>query len=285
MSDDLIKDENLDVPENAEPKDEAELRKIVVVDDLNFHLVSVTERLKKHYEIFPVLSADILFELLDNFIPDLILLDIGMPEVDGFETLDRLKNEPKFTGIPVVFLTGKADRKNIQKAVDRGAVDYITKPFKDTDLIDCIEGQLAPEKQEINKAIILAVDDSPSILLEIDSALSDMFRVYTLPEPERLNDLLNIVTPDLFLLDYKMPKITGFELVPIIRDNPMHYETPILFLTSEGTIDHISAAYTLGASDFIVKPFDENNLREKIESQLRGYLIRRRMRELEKHFS
>ena len=96
----------------SKTKDSQELKKIIVVDDLNFHLISVSERLKKFYEVYPALSTEVLFELLDNFIPDLILLDISMPDTDGFETIDMLKTDPRYKEIPVIFLTGKHDKRN-----------------------------------------------------------------------------------------------------------------------------------------------------------------------------
>jgi CheY-like chemotaxis protein len=214
-------------------KDTKELKKIIVVDDLNFHLISVSERLKKYYEVFPALSTEVLFELLDNFIPDLILLDISMPDTDGFETIDMLKTDQRYKDIPVIFLTGKHDKRNAKIAIDSGADDYITKPFKDTDLIECIESQLVDDDAK-KKPIVIAVDDSPSVLQEISHAIGDYCTLYVMPEPEGLADLLNNVEPDLILLDYKMPNISGFELVPKIREHPLHAETPILFLTSEG---------------------------------------------------
>jgi len=114
------------------------------------------------------------------------------------------------------------------------------------------------------KLLVLAVDDSLVILKSISAVLNDTYKVYVLPKPTRIKDVLKTLTPELFLLDYKMPEITGFELVPIIRSFEEHKETPIIFLTSAGTIENVSAALALGASDFIVKPFKPDILREKI---------------------
>jgi DNA-binding response OmpR family regulator len=161
-----------------------------------------------------------------------------------------------------------------------GAVDYIKKPFIDSDLIDCIEYQLDPYKHEKYKPVVLAVDDNPSILKAVNYLLNDQYKVYTLAEPEKLKTLLGIITPDLFLLDCKMPVLNGFDLVPIIRSFYDHEETPIVYLTSEGTIDNISVAIHLGACDFIVKPIDETVLREKIALHLKDFIIRRRIRSL-----
>ena len=91
-----------------------------------------------------------------------------------------------------------------------------------------------------------------------------------------------MITPDLFILDCQMPVYSGFDLVPIIRRIREHEETPIIFLTSEGTIDNISVAINLGARDFIIKPIDEAILREKVALHIKDFMMRRRIRSLTK---
>jgi PleD family two-component response regulator len=124
------------------------------------------------------------------------------------------------------------------------------------------------DEETHRKLQILIVDDSPVILKSVSSVLSDTYKVFALPRPEKIRDVLQKLTPELFLLDYLMPEITGFELIPIIRSYEEHKETPIIFLTSEGTIENVSAALALGACDFIVKPFKPDILREKIAKHI-----------------
>jgi len=258
-------------------------RKIILVDDINFHLINTKNRLKEHYEIYPAQTAAILFDILENMIPEIILLDIQMPKVDGFEILKMLKSDSRYFEIPVIFFTGHKSKANIIKGMSMGAVDFITKPFKDTDVIERIENQLDPEKREKNRAIVLTVDDSPSILREINTVLREQYIVYGLPSPENAKELLETITPDLFILDYQMPEITGFDLVPIIRAIPEHEKTPIVFLTSEGSFKNLSTALELGASDFLVKPIDPAVLRQKIAVLLVDYLMQRQIRNLIHH--
>ena len=256
-------------------------KKIIVVDDVNFLLYTINEILKNRYEIHLAQTTEMLFELLGKFIPDLILLDINMPDVNGFDTIIKLKENERYADIPVIFLTGKSDKKSAMKAIELGAADYVTKPLSDKFLIECIENQLNPNKLEANKPVILAVDDSLVVLQEIHFMLEAQYTVLTLPEPGKLMELLGKVTPDLFLLDVKMPKITGFDLVPLIREIPEHTDTPIIFLTTEGTLDNIFVAHNLGACDFLVKPINEEILFDKLKTRLSGYQIRRRMRSFE----
>jgi len=107
-----------------------------------------------------------------------------------------------------------------------------------------------------------------------------MFTVYTLPEPQKINILLDFIAPDLFLLDYNMPVMSGFDLVPVIRNYPIHKETPIVFLTSEGSRDTLTAAIHLNACDFLLKPIDEVKLQEKMAQHTADFMLRRLTREL-----
>ncbi|MDR2559995.1 MAG: response regulator [Oscillospiraceae bacterium] len=255
-------------------------KKIVLVDDVSFFLLSFKQRFDKHYKVYLAQSSEQLFEILDKVTPDLVILDINMPESNGFKIIERLKTDPLLATIPVVFLTGQKDIESVRRGMELGAVDVLFKPVDDSLLIECIENQLEPGKQETNKPIVLAVDDSPSILASINHILKPRYTVRTLPDPSVLKGLLKIITPDLFLLDCQMPDLHGFDLIRMIREEAEHEETPIVYLTSDGTVDNVSVAINLGACDLIVKPIDEVILNERIAKHLKGYMMRRRIRSL-----
>ena len=122
--------------------------KIFLVDDVKANLTIGRDLLKTFYEVYPVPSAARLFELLENVIPDLILLDIEMPEMDGYEAIKKLKSEPRFADIPVIFLTAKDDNDSEMEGFDLGAADYITKPFSGPLLLKRITNLLMIERQK-----------------------------------------------------------------------------------------------------------------------------------------
>jgi len=204
-----------------------------------------------------------------------------MPEVDGFQAICELKQNELYNQVPIVILSSRSDKKTMLNAINHGAVDFITKPFTDTDLISCIQYQLEPEKQKEKKPVILAVDDNPSILVSIKLLLKNKYIIYLLEESQSVKEVIKRIAPDIFILDCNMPVLSGYDLVPIIRETAGYSETPIIYLTSDGTLDNVSAAIASGASDFIVKPINEEVLLEKLAANLDGYTIRRRIRELE----
>jgi len=98
--------------------------------------------LRTFYEVFPAPSAAKLFEILENVIPELILLDIEMPEMNGYEAMKKLKADKRFADIPVIFLTALNDVSSEREGFDLGAADYVTKPFSAPLLLKRIENQL-----------------------------------------------------------------------------------------------------------------------------------------------
>ncbi|MCL2101714.1 MAG: response regulator [Fibromonadales bacterium] len=102
---------------------------IFVVDDSAVNLIKAKQALDGQYDVFTMLSAAKMFSLLEKITPDLILLDIEMPEMDGFATLKKLREDELTAQIPVIFLTAFSDEARESHALELGAVDFIAKPF------------------------------------------------------------------------------------------------------------------------------------------------------------
>ena len=122
--------------------------KIILVDDNMTNLSMGRNMLKTFYEVYPAPSAAKLFEILENVIPDLVLLDIEMPEMDGYQAIKKMKANPRFLDIPVIFLTAKSDESSELEGFDMGAVDYIAKPFSGPLLLKRIANQLLIVRQK-----------------------------------------------------------------------------------------------------------------------------------------
>ena len=261
--------------EESGAADKKERFKVIYVDDVSTSLLTLKRRLSSHHEVYPADSSEVMFKALEKITPDIILLDINMPDIDGYEVLKTLKADERYAHIPVIFFTSNNDRESVVKGLSLGAVDYIIKPFEIASLVDCIEKHVAESRagkaeKEDGRQRILAVDDVISILKTIKAALHTDYIVHTISNPEAVLDFLKLRKPDLILLDYLMPVYNGFELMPLIRELPGYEDTPIIMLTSEGTLSHIKEAISLGACDFIVKPFKENELNEKVAKHIKA---------------
>jgi CheY-like chemotaxis protein len=107
--------------------------KILIVDDIPKNIELAANILStKNYNITFAISGEAALQKVKSIDFDLILLDVMMPEMDGFEVCERLKSDPATKNIPVIFLTAKTETENVVRGFELGAVDYVTKPF-DTD--------------------------------------------------------------------------------------------------------------------------------------------------------
>ena len=118
------------------------MKTIFVVDDNDVNLLSVKRALENQYNVRAMPSAERMLTLLTKIVPDLILLDIDMPEMDGFEAIQKLKKSEKTSNIPVVFLTATIDDEVEARGFELGAVDFVTKPFSPLDLLNRISHHL-----------------------------------------------------------------------------------------------------------------------------------------------
>ncbi|MDR0498168.1 MAG: response regulator [Holophagales bacterium] len=122
---------------------------VMVVDDNIANLMVAKNALAQFYNVFTMSSAAKMFSLLERNKPDLILLDMDMPEMDGFEAVKILKAKPDTRNIPVIFLTAKEDAESELESLILGAIDYISKPFMPQLLHKRVELHLTVEAQKL----------------------------------------------------------------------------------------------------------------------------------------
>ncbi len=116
------------------------MKKIVIADDEHKIVMTLEYAFRKAgYEVFIARDGSEVLELLKEEIPDVILLDIMMPNIDGYTTLTEIKKEEKYKDIKVIFLSAKAGENDIQKGLSLGADAYITKPYSIKKLTEKIE--------------------------------------------------------------------------------------------------------------------------------------------------
>jgi len=122
------------------------MKTIFVVDDNTVNLMTATKTLSDWYNVVTFASALTMFDFLNNTIPDIILLDIMMPDIDGFEALVRLRADKRFSELPVIFLTSKNDAATEALGFEMGVIDFISKPFSGPVLLNRIKTHLHIEE-------------------------------------------------------------------------------------------------------------------------------------------
>jgi len=155
---------------------ETQRKTVFVVDDDLTNLTVGNETLSEYYNVFTLNSGPLLLKRLEKHLPDLILLDVNMPEMSGYEVIRRIKEKKETASIPVIFLTAKNDPESELEGLSLGAIDYIIKPFSPPLLLKRIEVHLLVEfqKQELvdfNKNLLKMVETKTKVVVELQNAV------------------------------------------------------------------------------------------------------------------
>ncbi|MDR0520944.1 MAG: response regulator [Planctomycetaceae bacterium] len=211
-----------------------ERQKIVIVDDSITNLTAGENALADLYDVFTVPSGEKLFKLLLSVTPDLILLDVDMPEMSGYEVIRILKSNPKTETIPVIFLTAMNDLGNELKGLSEGAVDYVAKPFSIPLLRKRIEVRLlvtAQQKmlQKYNADLKCLVEERTKRILELQNTVFDLLVNVveyrdngTAEHIGRTQRLLNLLLQALERYDVYAAEIAGWDHHLLVRSALLH---------------------------------------------------------------
>jgi len=258
--------------------------KVLIVDDVTENIHAIMSILRDKYAVIAATSGEKGLELAaQRPQPELILLDIKMPGMDGYEVLRRLKADPATAEIPVIFVTALSEYEDEAKGLKMGAADYITKPVNPDLLKVRVMAQLellryhrksAPPGKDAASAslanlTVLVVDDVPENVHDLISALSEEYRIMVATNGQKAVEMVAGATPpDLILLDIVMPEMDGYEACRRIKATEVGRRIPIIFLSVIDTPVEKVRGFTMGAADYISKPFDIDEARARIRTHL-----------------
>jgi putative two-component system response regulator len=151
---------------------------IMLIDDDQMCLDMGMEILKNKYTVYPIPSGEQALQILKKVVPDLILLDIEMPVMDGYAVINKLKQDKETKDIPVMFLTSHTDPGNELDGLSMGAIDYITKPFSPLLLVQRIDNHLSiisqrKELLQYNKSLQETIEEKTQKINELQNAIQN----------------------------------------------------------------------------------------------------------------
>ena len=196
------------------------VKTIFIVDDNNVNLLSADEALSAHYRVFTIPSASGMFDLLEDITPDMILLDIMMPDMNGFEALKLLKSNRRKVNIPVIFLTGRNDATTESMGFEMGAVDFITKPFSQPVLLNRIKSHL-----DIEDIIRERTDSLNRMKNSIISVMANMVEnrdVTTGSHIERTTRYLRLLLETMFKSEVYSEEIGNWDIELAVSSARLH---------------------------------------------------------------
>jgi two-component system cell cycle response regulator len=206
--------------------------------------------------------------------PDLILLDVTMPVMDGVEMLTKLKSDSALKGIPVMMLTAEGGRDHVLKIAKIGVRDYLVKPFKEDVLlekagrvIDLKPLSDAPSKIKsiFDPAAILVVEDKPAIVQQIQEGLKHTpWKVQGVATQGEAIDFCTRTPPDVVIVSLSLPDETAFALFRLLRTNIKTKYTPIFALVVKTETAQQQQAQTVGFGAIVTKPIDMGELETKM---------------------
>jgi len=214
--------------------------------------------------------------------PDLILMDVALPDGDGLELTARLKADVLTAGIPVVAVTAHAMAAEAQRAVAAGCRAVITKPIDTRNFSAHVAAALTRRAGPAAGGLprVLLVDDEPANLRLLQAILSD--DGYELAEAQggqaALQEIRE-VPPDLVILDLAMPEVDGFEVLRSLKGDAGTHLIPVVVITASDERQLRLRAVELGADDFLNKPVDRVELRARARALVR---LKRHVDELER---
>lgn len=277
--------------------------RILVVDDIPANVKLLEARLLAEY--FDVLTAANGFDALaicERTQVDLILLDVMMPGIDGFEVCERLKENPRTAHIPVVMVTALDQPSDRVRGLKAGADDFLTKPVNDLQLMSRVKSLVrlktltdelrvraaAAEALGMDSSLGGALGDEPGSILLVDGRGSSQERIVRALKP--VADVTCMSDPQAALFEAAEKP---FELV-IVNANFAEYDPlrlcsqlrslertrylPILLIAEQGHDDMIVRALDLGVTDYLVRPIDPNELLARSLTQIRRKRYNDRLR-------
>lgn len=278
--------------------------KILIVDDdpLNVKLLAAKLPMDQ-YETFRAYNGEEALEKIAKESPDIVLLDIMMPGMDGYEVTRKLKNNPKTRDIPVILITALDEPEDKVKGLKAGADEFLNKPVHTAELAARIRSFLrlrqyqnqlktrTESKQlfstpEEEKKYLQSTFDTPSVLLVEDNDKDiRLIQSYLNGEGYRLSfardgeETLSRVQGekvDLLLLDILLPGIDGFEVCRRLKDIEHTRDIQIVVITCLQDLESRIRGLELGVDDFLVKPINKYELRTRLKAllQKKKYLDR-----------
>ena len=227
------------------------MEKILIIDDEELNRTATEMTLKRAgYKVFTADSGERGLELMKERKYDLILLDIDMPQMSGLETLEIIRDTPKFANAKVVFLTASGFREDVTEAIRLGAMDFVRKPCTPAILLERVQHALA----RVGKDTVMIVDDELMNLQAVKTIFGIRYHVLTAESGAEALELLKNHRVDLFLLDLHMPDMDGLELFEHIREIPWAEELPVIFLTGDTEPETEIKIFRAGAMDYLKKP-------------------------------
>lgn len=271
--------------------------RVLVVDDILPNVKLLEAKLSsEYYDVITATTGEEALLKIEEESPDIILLDVMMPGMDGFEICRRVKENTATAHIPVVMVTALTDNDDRVRGLEAGADDFLSKPVNDTALmarvrslvrlkmaidewrarettasqLGVVEDQGSVMDQPVEEAAILVVEDQDFESDKIAETLEiDRDHVITVDSGMKAMEQSAEKDFDLIIVSLDLKEEDGLRLCSHLRSNEKTRSVPILMIGNEEGMDRIAHGLEIGAHDYIMRPVDRNELLARVRTQIR----------------
>lgn len=268
--------------------------RVLVVDDLEPNVKLLEAKLRAEYfDVIGAMSGEEAIKLALEEKPDIILLDVMMPGMDGFEVCRRIKLEPETMHIPVVMVTALEQQADRVAGLEAGADDFLTKPVEDLALFARVRAltrlkmmtdelraryatgrglgvveNIDPDMEQIESRILL-IDDNEEQTERLINSLDENIVVATEVDPEIALSRARSGDFDLLIVNLSIAGMDALRLCSSIRSFEETRLTPILAVVRNGDTRKLVRALDIGVNDYLTRPVDKEELSARVSTQLR----------------
>lgn len=279
--------------------------RVLVVDDILPNVKLLEAKLsREYYHVVTATSGEEALQKIEKESPDIVLLDVMMPGMDGFEVCRRIKENPRTAHIPVVMVTALTDSTDRVRGLQAGADDFLSKPVNDTALMARVRS-LVRLKMTVDEwrmrettASQLGVLDQGSLMQEPVENAKVLVVEDQVFEADKIAETLyqdnDVVIPvdagisaieyasqhdfELLIVSLNLKNEDGLRLCSHLRSNAKTRSVPILMIATESDTDRIAHGLEIGAHDYIVRPIDRNELLARARTQIRRKRFQERLK-------
>ncbi len=280
--------------------------RVLVVDDVMPNVKLLAAKLTREYfDVLTAYNGQQALELVKRESPDIVLLDVMMPGMDGFEVCQRIRSDPDTMHIPVVMVTALSDISDRVRGLEAGADDFLTKPVNDIALFARVRSLVRLKmmmdewrlrettsghfgmlnsgvsllSESIEKARVLVLEDSPLDLDKITETLRrDGADVYSAANCAGALERAHGEEFDLVIVSLTLLNEDGLRLCSQLRSHERTRQVPILLMVDDGDLQRVAKGLELGANDYVIKPIDRNELQARVRTQVRRKRYQDRLR-------
>ncbi|MEZ4267990.1 MAG: response regulator [Myxococcota bacterium] len=229
------------------------------------------------FRVLTATDAERGLQLVREQRPDLVLMDVALPGMDGLSATRLLKADPALAAIPVVALTAHAMDGDAERALDAGCSGYLTKPVDTRSFVEQIRSFIQASRtgggtQVVadHRGRVLVVDDEPlNVKLFKAKLATERYEVQTASNGEDALRMVAEQAPDLILLDIMMPGMDGYEVTRRLKADPATSHVPVILVTALTGTEEKNRGLEAGADEFLNKPVNTHELLARVKSMIR----------------